>query len=102
MRVSDGRHLPPIAAADRGRPGRCAALAHVAIGRREASRGAAQHRWEGGMSAPRVVVIGGGLAGITAALDCADAGAEVTLLERRARLGGLTWCFEHHGGPIDN
>jgi squalene-associated FAD-dependent desaturase len=49
-----------------------------------------------------VVVIGGGLAGITAALDAADAGARVTLLERRRRLGGLTWSFEHDGRQIDN
>src|ERR1700759_461301 len=102
MRVSDGRHLPPIAAADRGRPGRCAALAHVAIGRREASRGAAQHRWEGGMSAPRVVVIGGGLAGITAALDCADAGASVTLVEVSRRLVGAAFSFERDGMRLDN
>jgi squalene-associated FAD-dependent desaturase len=49
-----------------------------------------------------VVVIGGGLAGITAALDAADAGARVTLLERRRRLGGLTWSFDHDGRQIDN
>ncbi|HEY3528034.1 MAG TPA: hydroxysqualene dehydroxylase HpnE [Nocardioides sp.] len=40
-----------------------------------------------------VVVIGGGLAGITTALDCADAGHRVTLLEARPRLGGLTHSF---------
>jgi len=40
-----------------------------------------------------VCVVGGGLAGITAALDLADAGCEVTLLESRARLGGLTHSF---------
>ena len=33
------------------------------------------------MTSRDVVVVGGGLAGITAALRCADAGAEVTLLE---------------------
>ncbi len=49
-----------------------------------------------------VVVVGGGLAGITAALDCADAGASVTLYERRSRLGGLTWSFEHAGRTVDN
>jgi squalene-associated FAD-dependent desaturase len=49
-----------------------------------------------------VVVVGGGLAGITAALDAADAGADVTLLERRRRLGGLTWSFPHDGRRIDN
>jgi squalene-associated FAD-dependent desaturase len=57
------------------------------------------------VSAPRdldAVVIGGGLAGVSAALDLTAAGASVTLLERRARLGGLTWSFEHAGRSIDN
>jgi squalene-associated FAD-dependent desaturase len=54
------------------------------------------------MTGPRIVVVGGGLAGITAALDAADAGATVTLLERRRRLGGLTWSFEHDGRQVDN
>ena len=51
----------------------------------------------------RVAVIGGGLAGITAALDAADAGAEVTLARTaHARLGGRTWSFEHNGLTFDN
>ena len=50
----------------------------------------------------RVVVIGGGLAGITAALDCADAGARVTLVEVRRRLGGAAYSFEREGLRIDN
>ncbi len=54
------------------------------------------------MSAPRIAVIGGGLAGLEAALDCLDAGAQVTLLERRARLGGATWSSHHHGLEVDN
>ena len=37
---------------------------------------------------PRVAVVGGGLAGMTAALACADAGALVTLLESKKWLGG--------------
>jgi len=49
-----------------------------------------------------VVVVGGGLAGITAALVCADAGAEVVLAERRSRLGGLTWSFQRRGLWLDN
>ncbi len=53
-------------------------------------------------SAPRVAVIGGGLAGIAAALDCADAGAQVTLLEVRPRLGGAVYSFERDGLRIDN
>jgi squalene-associated FAD-dependent desaturase len=55
-----------------------------------------------GAAAPRIVVIGGGLAGLTAALGCADGGAEVTLLESRARLGGATWSFERNGLHFDN
>jgi squalene-associated FAD-dependent desaturase len=51
---------------------------------------------------PRIVVIGGGLAGITAALDCVDAGASVTLLEVRPRLGGAVYSFERDGLPLDN
>ena len=53
-------------------------------------------------SRPHVAVIGGGLAGIAAALECADLGARVTLLERRGRLGGLTWSFQHGGRWVDN
>jgi squalene-associated FAD-dependent desaturase len=49
-----------------------------------------------------VAVIGGGLAGIVAALDCADAGAEVTLLEVRPRLGGAAYSFERDGLWFDN
>jgi squalene-associated FAD-dependent desaturase len=50
----------------------------------------------------RVIVIGGGLAGITAALDCAAAGAEVTLVEVRRRLGGAAYSFEREGLEMDN
>jgi squalene-associated FAD-dependent desaturase len=50
----------------------------------------------------RVAVIGGGLAGIAAALDCADAGAEVTLLESRFRLGGAAYSFSRDGLRVDN
>jgi squalene-associated FAD-dependent desaturase len=50
----------------------------------------------------QVVVIGGGLAGITAALDCAAAGASVTLLEVRRQLGGAAYSFERDGLEMDN
>src|SRR5947208_6104185 len=50
----------------------------------------------------RVAVVGGGLAGITAALDCADAGANVSLLEVRPRLGGAVYSFERDGLCLDN
>ena len=44
-----------------------------------------------------VCVIGGGLAGITAAVRMADAGARVTLLEARRDLGGATYSFRRGG-----
>lgn len=50
----------------------------------------------------RVVVVGGGLAGMAAALRAADGGAEVILVERRAHLGGLTWSFSRRGLRFDN
>jgi len=49
-----------------------------------------------------VVVVGGGLAGITAALAAADAGAAVTLLEARPWLGGATFSFRRDGLDLDN
>ena len=49
-----------------------------------------------------MVVVGGGLAGLAAAVEAADGGASVTLLERRHRLGGATWSFERHGIWFDN
>jgi len=49
-----------------------------------------------------VAVIGGGVAGIAAALDCAAAGARVTLLEVRPRLGGAAYSFEREGLTMDN
>ncbi|MFG2497492.1 hydroxysqualene dehydroxylase HpnE [Streptomyces sp. NPDC048441] len=48
------------------------------------------------------VVVGGGLAGITAALSLADAGMRVTLLEGRPRLGGLAFSFKRGELTVDN
>ncbi|MGW1069377.1 hydroxysqualene dehydroxylase HpnE [Streptomyces aureus] len=48
------------------------------------------------------VVIGGGLAGTTAALALADAGVRVTLLESRPRLGGLAFSFQRGELTVDN
>jgi len=50
----------------------------------------------------RVAIVGGGLAGIAAALECADAGAEVMLLEGRPRLGGATFSIRRDGIWMDN
>ncbi len=54
------------------------------------------------MTCGSVCVIGGGLAGITAALDCAQAGAAVTLVEARGRLGGAAYSFTRGGLEVDN
>ncbi|WP_268762085.1 hydroxysqualene dehydroxylase HpnE, partial [Frankia casuarinae] len=42
---------------------------------------------------PHLAVVGGGLAGMAAALLAVDSGARVTLLEARPRLGGATTSF---------
>ncbi|MGW4652120.1 hydroxysqualene dehydroxylase HpnE [Kitasatospora sp. NPDC004289] len=48
------------------------------------------------------VVVGGGLAGITAALRLAEAGRRVTLVEARPRLGGLAFSFRRGELTVDN
>ncbi len=55
-----------------------------------------------GTDRPHVVVVGGGLAGLSSAIRCADSGLRVTVLEARPRLGGATWSFERHGRSFDN
>ena len=50
----------------------------------------------------RIAIVGGGLAGIAAALDCADGDAAVTLLESRGRLGGAAYSFTRDGILVDN
>lgn len=54
------------------------------------------------MTGFRVSVVGGGLAGLAAAIECADAGATVTLYEARPRLGGATFSIRRNGHWLDN
>jgi squalene-associated FAD-dependent desaturase len=53
------------------------------------------------VTARSAVVIGGGLAGITAAIELRQAGVGVTLLEARPRLGGATTSFSRGDLTID-
>lgn len=55
-----------------------------------------------GRSGRDAIVVGGGLAGITAALALADAGVRVTLVEGRPRLGGLAFSFRRGDLTVDN
>src|SRR4029077_3666319 len=54
----------------------------------------------------KVVVIGGGLAGLSAALELVDAGHAVTVLEARPTLGGAVQTLPERAGdpepPPDN
>lgn len=57
----------------------------------------------------RILVVGGGISGMTAALETAKAGYEVLLVEKTAQLGGWTKTFhrrlptkEPHADPQDN
>ena len=54
------------------------------------------------MNVPEVIVVGGGLAGLAAAVTCADTGVRVSLFEARPRLGGATWSFSRGELWIDN
>ncbi len=53
---------------------------------------------------PPVIIIGGGFAGLAAAVELADQGAKILLLERRAFLGGRAYSFTDKttGDTIDN
>lgn len=53
---------------------------------------------------PRVIILGGGLAGLAAAIRLVEAGCNVEVLEKRPVLGGRASSFLPPGGaePIDN
>ncbi|HKT59100.1 MAG TPA: hydroxysqualene dehydroxylase HpnE [Gemmatimonadales bacterium] len=53
------------------------------------------------VGASTVVVVGGGLAGITAAIGLAERGTRVTVLEARPRLGGATYSFQRDSLTAD-
>lgn len=69
------------------------------VGRGSESRGSGR---VSEMERPHVAIVGGGLAGIAAALALIDSGARVTLFERRNYLGGATWSFDRQGRSFDN
>src|SRR4051794_13547707 len=50
---------------------------------------------------PRIVIIGGGVGGVTAARSLRRAGADVTVLEASPNLGGLVMSLEVAGTPIE-
>ncbi len=54
------------------------------------------------MTGGKVVVVGGGLAGISAAIELAEAGLPVCLIEARPWLGGATCSFGRRGLTVDN
>ena len=54
------------------------------------------------MTRPHAIVVGGGLAGLAAAVDLSGSGFRVTLLEARPRLGGATHTFSRGDVAVDN
>ncbi|KAI8103236.1 hypothetical protein M9435_004577 [Picochlorum sp. BPE23] len=48
-----------------------------------------------------VIVIGAGMAGVTAARELSDAGISVIILEARDRVGGRTYSLNTSEGPVD-
>src|SRR3954452_4975565 len=56
-----------------------------------------------GAQGVKTIVVGGGLAGLTAAADLADAGSEVLVLEKRPVLGGkVSSWLDDEGYPVES
>src|SRR5262249_37591122 len=102
LRARDGRRVQAPARAHRDAPGARAAGTADAPALGKGTRACAEPRAERRVKGARVAVVGGGLAGIAAALDLADAGASVTLFEARTRLGGATYSVRRKDHWIDN
>ena len=73
-----------------------AAAAGEAAGGASGERPAVEHR------TADVVVVGGGVAGLVAALECARVGLRVTVLERRDAIGGCVGRLELDGLTLDS
>lgn len=54
-----------------------------------------------GQGTPKIVVVGAGIGGLSAAVQMAHAGASVTVLERAAQVGGKMRQIMHAGQAID-
>src|ERR1700756_4343838 len=106
MPAGHDRHLPEHPGAHRQRAGGGSARADLAAAVGEGLGGGAECRRRpadrGVAMTPSVAIVGGGLAGITAALDCVRAGSMVTLLEARGRLRGAPYSFTRDGLRADN
>lgn len=59
-----------------------------------------RRRHEIGMREERVLVVGGGLAGLTAAHRLGQAGVAVDLFEAKERMGGRAWTWREPGWPL--
>ncbi len=53
------------------------------------------------LASGKVIVVGGGFAGMTCARDLSRRGFEVTVLEARNRIGGRTFTADFNGEPTD-
>ena len=109
LRRRDGRDLPAAAGADRRRPDRRPRPADVAADLGEGAGRGPEPRGSPPVSRRRGRPRRTGRRGRRwarrprrRARAARTAAPTVTLLERRPRLGGATWSFEHHGLHFDN